>query len=146
MAITFKNPANGYTEDVGDFASAGVFFFGALYLAMKGLWKHVLIWFLLVVLPTAAGGGPAFILVFPIVGIAYMFMIQGILAADYSRRGWVDVATVDTAEEAGKDKNKDCPFCAETIKMEAKVCRFCQRDLPGAEVLQPMSNQPATQQ
>lgn len=23
-----------------------------------------------------------------------------------------------------------CPFCAEDVKTEAEVCRFCQRDLP----------------
>ena len=28
---------------------------------------------------------------------------------------------------------RECPFCAETIKRAAKVCRFCGRDLLGPE-------------
>lgn len=30
----------------------------------------------------------------------------------------------------GPETTRDCPFCAETIKAAAKVCRFCGRDLP----------------
>ncbi len=26
--------------------------------------------------------------------------------------------------------NRKCPFCAEYVKAEARVCRFCQKDLP----------------
>ncbi|MBI3444358.1 MAG: zinc ribbon domain-containing protein [Magnetospirillum sp.] len=38
---------------------------------------------------------------------------------------------LEQAEAAG---SKECPFCAETIKMAAKVCRFCGRDLPPQEL------------
>ena len=28
------------------------------------------------------------------------------------------------------DGGRKCPFCAEVVKAEAMVCRYCQRDLP----------------
>ncbi len=28
---------------------------------------------------------------------------------------------------------RKCPFCAELVKVEAKLCRYCQHELPAAE-------------
>ena len=35
------------------------------------------------------------------------------------------------------DGGRKCPFCAEVVKAEAKVCRYCQRDLPPIEIDDP---------
>ena len=35
--------------------------------------------------------------------------------------------------EAELRSSKICPFCAEHIKRDALVCRFCGRDMPNAE-------------
>jgi hypothetical protein len=33
-------------------------------------------------------------------------------------------------ERLASGKSRKCPFCAELIKAEATVCRFCSRDVP----------------
>lgn len=39
-------------------------------------------------------------------------------------------------EQIQSGKSQKCPFCAEIIKAEAKVCRFCSRDLPTEQTQQ----------
>ena len=29
---------------------------------------------------------------------------------------------------------KTCPYCAEQIKLAAKICRYCRRDVAGVEI------------
>ena len=51
----------------------------------------------------------------------------------------VEAAAVEVGEK------RKCPFCAEFVKREARVCRYCQRDLPAAPPIPqtPLPTQPA---
>lgn len=74
----YKHPANGHTERVGP-AWLWVLLFGVFYFAFRGMWRHAIL---------------LFVLVLPTLGIAWVYYIvtaRAQVRADYLRRGWLPV-------------------------------------------------------
>jgi hypothetical protein len=84
--MRFKNPDNGY-EESANHPWLWTLIFGFIYFAVKGIWTHAVISFVLVTglgVPTAGGGAI-------LVWIVYPFFANGIVRRHYLRRGWREV-------------------------------------------------------
>ena len=133
--MRFRNPANGYEEEVTNWSRLFAFLFGFFYFAYKGLWRHVLIqlaaMWAAVSLFYGAAGAPLFFL-----WAGYAIAAPGLLRSGYLRKGWKPVggaAGSELAREYGGQvdvaTNRKCPLCAEEILPQALKCKHCGSDI-----------------
>ena len=85
MARTFEHPSNGRTETVSGWSALGVLLFGGLFLLVKGLWAHALVWLIIGLGLSAAVGEPIPAI---LIAVVYASTIQAILERRYLRLGW----------------------------------------------------------
>lgn len=62
--------------------------------------------------------------------LGLLFGPFGLLVAFFPK---VETSPLSASAEAVREETRTCPFCAETIKYAANVCRFCNRELPEVE-------------
>ena len=75
--MTFVHPTNGYIEKGGTgFSWLWMLLFGAVFLAVKGCWRHVSIY--LVLVPTTLG----------LAWLIYPFFARRLVDKAYLRQGW----------------------------------------------------------
>lgn len=91
MARAFKNPLNGHIETTSASAPVAVLLIGPIYLLFRGLWAHVLVWLAVVIGAGIITQGPGSLFAGLVLSVIYAFMINGIIASSYLRKGWSEV-------------------------------------------------------
>lgn len=76
--MKFRNPANGYVEEVSS-PALWVLLFGCFYFAVKGVWAHFVVGFIVAAFT------------FGFSWLVYPFFASNIMRSHYLRKGWVEV-------------------------------------------------------
>jgi hypothetical protein len=78
-------------------------------------------------------GGFVLAMFMPLLG-GFLVFVGVILLVVRMFAGAANAIKADSAESVVPEQStKACPFCAETIKREANVCRYCGRDIVESE-------------
>lgn len=75
--MKFKNPQNGYIEELPALAWLWTLLFGAIYFAVRGVWTHAIVGLILA------------IFTYGISWLIYPFFAKNIIATHYLKTGWV---------------------------------------------------------
>jgi len=123
MSRAFKNPVNGHVETTGSLGPIAVLLLGPIYLLFRGLWAHAMVW-LVIAIGLGVATGPGALLAVIILSIIYAFAINGILANNYLRNGWLEVkapfngSAAETVSVAPTPAENDPSEIAWTIAMD----------------------------
>ena len=81
--MKFKNPSNGYIEEISSCAWLWVLLFGCFYFVVKGVWRHALVGFFCA------------LLTYGISWFVYPFFASSIIRKHYLRKGWIELTEPD---------------------------------------------------
>jgi energy-coupling factor transporter transmembrane protein EcfT len=129
--MRFRNPENGYIEEK-TVPWLWTLLFGGLYFIASGLIAQLIIWLIGAIALFALMGPPAtvFLIVIDVVCAA---LASKWVSDAYLRKGWIEIPDDETATASSpvtkETAFRQCPFCAEEVRIEAIKCKHCSSDI-----------------